>query len=88
MRKLRLDLDGIRVESFRTSEAAAWKGTVRGNGEPGELDGFDAEIGDGEVAPPPPPPRTLPPDWTCDTCVRTCETRCTCPTYFGECTCV
>jgi hypothetical protein len=83
MGKLRLELEGIEVESFPTSVEAAWRGTVRGNGE---LDGLEVEIGDGEITPPP-PPRTVPPDASCDTCAKTCETACTCITYFGACGC-
>jgi hypothetical protein len=79
MRKLRLDLEEIQVESFRTSEDAVWMGTVRGNGELGEE---DAEAALTDVV-----PRTLPPAKSCDTCIITCETKCTCPTYVGCTTC-
>lgn len=86
MRKLRLDLDEIRVDSFRTSEESAWRGTVRGNGGP---DGAEAEVDEEVAITPPPPPKTASPEYTCfDTCAATCQTRCTCPTYFGECGCV
>jgi hypothetical protein len=80
MRKLRLDLEEIQVESFRTSEDAVWHGTVRGNQEIGEAGDFEAALTD--VV-----PRTLPPAKSCDTCIITCETKCTCPTYLGCTTC-
>lgn len=82
MRKLKLDIEEIQVESFQTSADGAGKGTVRGAGD---FAGFEGEIGEDEVAP---PPGTVPPDKTCDTCIRTCETRCTCPTNPGCHTCV
>lgn len=79
MRKLRLDLEEIQVESFRTSDEAVRWGTVRGNQEVGEADDFEVALTD--VV------RTLPPVKSCDTCIITCETKCTCPTYVGCTTC-
>ena len=81
MRKLRLELDSIQVDSFGTSQARPWKGTVRAQGDEAdtvfwEIEGFGNEI----TAP---PPKTLPPDVTCDTCYRTCITACTCETNPG-----
>ena len=93
MRKIRLNLDAIQVDSFRTSREAAWTGTVRGHFdeadtvfyayEEGEALPDTETCGDTTAPPPPPPPRTLPPALTCDTCYRTCITACTCPTNLG-----
>jgi hypothetical protein len=83
MRKLRLALEEIRVDSFRTSEEAVWAGTVRGNGDVDAFGGFEGEIGEAVAE----PAKTLPPAVTCDTCYRTCVTNCTCQTLVGCTTC-
>ena len=82
MRKLRLEIDALLVESFRTADAGTWKGTVDARSE---FDDDGVIIGDdNEIAP---PPKTLPPAASCDTCYRTCVTGCTCATNPGCTTC-
>jgi hypothetical protein len=78
MRKLKLEIEGLRVESFRTSGDAPRGGTVRGRGEPEAGDGaaFCSIAEDVIMA----PAKTLPPAESCDTCYRTCETGCSCNT--------
>jgi hypothetical protein len=78
MRKLKLEIDALRVESFRTSNEAPRRGTVRGRGEPEAGDGaaFCSIAEDVVMA----PAKTLPPAESCDTCARTCETMCSCIT--------
>lgn len=78
MRKLRLELDALEVESFRTSHEAPRRGTVRGLGEPEQGDGQAfCSIAEDVVMQ---PAKTLPPAESCDTCYRTCETGCSCIT--------
>jgi hypothetical protein len=74
MRKLRLELEALQVESFRTSREGPWRGTVNGRSE---LEGAEGEdfVALTDVV-----PKTLPPARSCDTCHVTCETRCSCPT--------
>jgi hypothetical protein len=77
MRKLKLEMEALRVESFRTSGEAPRRGTVRGLGEPQEGDQGYIIIEDDVVLA---PAKTLPPAESCDTCYRTCETGCSCNT--------
>lgn len=76
MRKLKLELDSLQVESFRTSNGALWRGTIdaRSEAEPEpQVDEFTNPV-------PAPPPDTQPPAASCDTCHYTCVTNCSCRT--------
>lgn len=74
MRKLKLELDSLQVESFRTSNAAVWRGTVDARSEPEpQVDEFTNPVAA-------PPPDTQPPAASCDTCHYTCVTNCSCRT--------
>jgi hypothetical protein len=93
MRKLRLDVDALVVESFDTDAAAAAFGTVRGNADadvwktsPNTCEPIETcTCGEACVPPPPPsntcppPSNTCPPPWSYnDTC---------CMATYGPCTC-
>ncbi|HEX8695610.1 MAG TPA: hypothetical protein VF746_24565 [Longimicrobium sp.] len=95
MRKLKLSLEALEVESFDTSSLPAEPGTVRGHGDP---DAWNGEIGEEEaITTPPSEYRSC--NGTCyDTCpiscygscVHTCESNCTrnwtiCPTGVPNC---
>ena len=74
MRKLKLEIGDIQVQSFRTSDARGYAGTVRGHVEGGFeiVEGDDAkEIDTLDIF-----------KKTCDTCVPGCPTR-TCETRLG-----
>ena len=97
MRKLRLDLEQLQVESFATANGAADRGTVKGNAE---IEGFGVAIAEPAITV---PVGTLkntcmidfcPDSWmsgclTCaGSCVDTCQASCkTCNTCFGNDTC-
>jgi hypothetical protein len=80
MRKLTLETDALRVESFRTSNETAWRGTVdaRSGAEAEVINNPLYEGADAITAPP--PPGTLPPAASCDTCYISCVTACSCRT--------
>jgi hypothetical protein len=92
MRKLKLDLEQLQVESFTTHERAAEGGTVRGNAELGNLAG-DVAMPAGTLQ------QTCMIDFCkdswmsgCFTCAGTCANTCpntcqTCNTCFGGETC-
>lgn len=82
MRKLKLELDSLQVESFRPSNEAPWRGTVdaRSGLEDDADTVFQGEVDENTIAITPPPPNTLPPAKSCDTCYITCVTRCSCAT--------
>ena len=71
MRKIRLDVDQLHVESFVTAQALRAPGTVRAN---------SGEIGDGDIvvvtAPEPMTPFCSA-DTMCDTCKYSCIDTCT-----------
>ena len=85
MHKLKLEIDALRVESFRTSNESAWKGTVNARSEfeeikEGEIIIVPASVEFSCTITVPPPPKTLPPAVSCDTCYISCITACSCRT--------
>lgn len=91
MRKLKLTLEALEVESFDTSALPGESGTVRGHGD---YDGMNGEYAEDEEAITTPPSEYRSCNGTChDTCplscygscVHTCQSNCTrdwtvCPT--------
>lgn len=77
MRKLKLEIEDLTVESFATGAGAYRAGTVKGRGE--DFAGFGEEIDEaneiGEVAitAPAPETRTCPVVTHCASCVITCD---------------
>lgn len=78
MRKLKLEIEDLAVESFATGAGAYRAGTVKGrNGEDfvGFVEGIDEanEIGEVAITAPVPETRTCPVVTYCASCVNTCD---------------
>jgi hypothetical protein len=95
MRKLRLEIESLEVESFRTSNETGWQGTVNARSgleiaDAGHVIEASVEFSCTITTLPAsaefsctitaPPPKTLPPAVSCDTCYISCITACSCRT--------
>jgi hypothetical protein len=79
MRKLKLQVEALEVESFRTSHETRGRGTIRGLADASTIVVEDQIMYF---------PRTAPPAESCDTCHHTCETMCSCATLpCASCAC-